>query len=280
MAKKSKGKLLIIGGGMNPDDSEDILEIVAAETNGGTLVVIDAATNLVDGIEQEYNELFSRVGVKKMEILDIRTREDAFKEENVEKCANAAVIFFTGGDQLRITSQMGDSPIFQCMHDKHSKGMMIAGTSAGAAAMPTTMIVGGPSDESGRISALAMAPGLGLLDYVVIDSHFAERGRMGRLLGAVVQHPANLGVGIDENTAILVEDQKHFYVVGEGAVYVVDGSTISYSSLSEKHPEGVITMHDVKLHVLGKDECFDLIERRPVVSMQKKQELVGTNHRA
>jgi cyanophycinase len=158
--------------------------------------------------------------------------------------------------------------------------MMIAGTSAGAAAMPTTMIVGGPSDESGRISALAMAPGLGLLDYVVIDSHFAERGRMGRLLGAVVQHPANLGVGIDENTAILVEDQKHFYVVGEGAVYVVDGSTISYSSLSEKHPEGVITMHDVKLHVLGKDECFDLIERRPVVSMQKKQELVGTNHRA
>jgi cyanophycinase len=275
MANKSKGKLLIIGGGIGPDDSQDILKIVAAETNGGTLVVIDAATHLVDGIEQEYNELFGRVGVKQVEILDIRTREDAFKEENVEKCEHAAVIFFTGGDQLRITSQMGDSPVFQCMHEKHSKGTMIAGTSAGAAAMPTTMIVGGPGDESGRISALSMAPGMGLLDYVVIDSHFAERGRIGRLLGAVVQHPANLGVGIDENTAILVEDEKHFYVVGKGAVYVVDGSPISYSSLSEQRPEGVITMHDVKLHVLSNEDCFDLVERHPVISKQEKRELVG-----
>jgi cyanophycinase len=273
MANRSKGKLLIIGGGIGPEDSQDILEIVAAEANGGILTVIDVATNLVDGIEQEYKELFGRVGIQKLELLDIRTREDAFKEENVKKCANAAVLFFTGGDQLRITSQMGDSPVFQCMHEKHGQGMMIAGTSAGAAAMPTTMIVGGPSDESGRISALAMAPGLGLLDYVVIDSHFAERGRMGRLLGAVVQHPANLGVGIDENTAILVESNKHFYVVGEGAVYVVDGSPISYSSLSESQPEGVITLHDVKLHVLGRDDCFDLVERRPVLLKRKQKEL-------
>lgn len=84
-----------------------------------------------------------------------------------------------------------------------------------------------------------------------------------------------LGVGIDENTAILVEGNKHFYVVGEGAIYVVDGSPISYSSLSERQPEGVITMHDVKLHVLGKDECFDLAERRPLISKQEKRELVG-----
>lgn len=277
MAKQKKGRLLIIGGGIGPDESNDTLEVVAGEANGGPLVVIDAATNHTDGIEAEYKDLFRKVGVQKLEILDIRTREDAFKEENVKLCEKAAVIFFTGGDQLRITSQMGDSPIFQCMHDKHSKGMMIAGTSAGAAAMPTTMIVGGPSDESGRISALAMAPGLGLMDYVVIDSHFAERGRMGRLLGAVVQHPANLGIGIDENTAILVEEQKHFYVLGEGAIYVVDGSPISYSSLSERQPEGVITIHDVKLHVLGKDECFDLIERRPMLSKEEKQDLLAAD---
>jgi cyanophycinase len=161
------------------------------------------------------------------------------------------------------------------MHEKHNKGMMIAGTSAGAAAMPTTMIIDGDNDKSGRISGLAMAPGLGLLDHVVIDSHFAERGRMGRLLGAVVQHPANLGVGIDENTAILVERDKHFYVIGEGAVYVVDGSKISYSSLSEKKPEGIITIHDVILHTLGREDCFDLQERRPVILRQAQRELMG-----
>src|SRR5215213_8078218 len=128
--------------------------------------------------------------------------------------------------------------------------------------MPETMLVSGPGDESNEVSALMMAPGLGLIRDVVIDSHFAERGRMGRLLGAVAQNPRNLGIGIDEDTAIFVEPNDLFRVIGSGAVYLVDGTDISYSSLSEKQPEGIVSMCNTKLHVLGKDDCFDLRTRK------------------
>jgi cyanophycinase len=230
---------------------------------------VTAASYEPEGTAEDYTRIFLELGVTRVDVADIRTREDAQQQELVDKCEKAGAIFFTGGDQLRITSQMGDSPMYQCMQERYHDGTMIIGTSAGAAAMPFTMIVGGPSDESNRISTLSMAPGLGLLDNVVIDSHFGQRGRMGRLIGAVMQNPRNLGLGIDEATAIVVERGEQFQVVGPGAVYVVDGSEISYSGLSEEHAEGIVTVHDVRLHVLGNGDCFDLGERRPLVAERK-----------
>src|SRR3954462_1809936 len=138
--------------------------------------------------------------------------------------------------------------------------------------MPETMLVAGPGDESGRISALEMAPGLGLVRGAVIDSHFAERGRMGRLLGAVAQNPKNIGLGIDENTAVVLDhgpDGPRFRVIGGGAVYVVDGARITYSSLSERHAQGVLTICGVTLDVLGHGDAYDLAARR---ALPKKQE--------
>jgi|GEM_PF-6906970 len=190
--------------------------------------------------------------------------KDIYDDALVRKLANAAVVFFTGDDQLRITRQMGDSQLFRCMQELYQKGATIVGTSAGAAAMPETMLVGGESDKSHGTSTLSMAPGLGLLPDVVVDSHFAERGRMGRLLGAVVQNPRNLGIGIDEDTAIVVEQNECFRVLGSGAVYIVDGSGITYSSLSEENTDGVISMDNVRLHVLGTDDRFDLQSRDPI----------------
>lgn len=273
MQKKSKGQLMIIGGAERRNGGESILETVAqaAIKAKKPLAIITVATYSPEGME-EYIDRFRDLGVKEVEMLDIRAREDAFDEDKVRKCREAAVIFFTGGDQLRITSQLGDSPMFQCMMENYEAGAMIAGTSAGAAAMPQTMIIGGPGDESNRISALAMAPGLGFLVDAVVDSHFAERGRMGRLLGAVAQNPRNLGIGIDEATAILVERGEHFTVVGDGAIYVVDGSDIAYSSLSEKQAEGIVTIHNARLHVLGESDCFDLVNRQPIVSEQVEQQ--------
>jgi cyanophycinase len=109
-----------------------------------------------------------------------------------------------------------------------------------------------------------MAPGLGLLKGVVIDSHFAERGRLGRLLGAVAQNPQNLGLGIDENTAIVVENDQRFRVIGGGAVYVIDGLRIGYSSLSEDDPGRSMSIFGLKLHVLAHGDAFDLRSRKPV----------------
>ena len=133
------------------------------------------------------------------------------------------------------------------------------------------MIVGGPSDKSNRISALNMAPGLGLIAEVIIDSHFAERGRMGRLLGAVAQNPRYFGLGIDENTAIVVERGRTFQVLGSGGVYIVDGSSISFSSLSERQPEGTLSIPNVTLHVLAAGDRFDLAARRPILQEGREQ---------
>ena len=137
------------------------------------------------------------------------------------------------------------------------------------------MIVYGDGDVSNEISALGMAPGLGLLPGVVIDSHFAERGRMGRLLGAVAENPKNLGAGIDEDTAIVVERGERLRVIGSGAVYVVDGTEIAYSSLSERKPEGILSLFGAKLHVLGDGDRFDLVSRCPETAVPEESEGEG-----
>jgi cyanophycinase len=275
MTRKAKGKLIIIGGHEDKEGAATILEAVAQEAKKGTLVIMTVATQLPGEMAEEYATIFQRMGVKKIEVVDINTREDGRNKANVEKVAAAAVLFFTGGDQLRITSQIGDSLVFQTMHEIYQKGATIVGTSAGAAAMPETMLIAGPSDESNRVSALVMAPGLGLIPGVVIDSHFAERGRMGRLLGAVAQNPRNLGIGIDEDTAITVEANERFTVMGSGAVYVVDGSTVTFSSISEKNPDNILSIHDVKLHVLGENDCFNMVDRQPLIAKAIVKELEG-----
>src|SRR5262249_20636583 len=148
------------------------------------------------------------------------------------------------------TSMLGGSLAFDCLQDLYARGGTIAGTSAGAAAMSSTMLFGRTGDTSHHLFRLEMAPGLGFLSDVVIDSHFAERGRLNRLLGAVAQNPRNLGLGIDEDTALIVQGDT-FRVIGRGAVYVVDGSAISFASLTAQHPEGIVSIYDVKLHILA-----------------------------
>jgi cyanophycinase len=267
MSKKAKGHLIIIGGHEDKEGDRVILQEVCrkASDGKGRLVIVTVATQLPEESANEYVSVFRDLGVKDLEVLDIRRREEAYDAERVQKMVGAQVVFFTGGDQLRITSQIGDSPVYRCMKEIFEAGGTIAGTSAGAAVMPATMLISGPSDESHEISALGMAPGLNLIDNVVVDTHFAERGRMGRLIGAVAQNPRNLGLGIDEDTAIVVEDGTSFRVIGSGAVYVVDGAGVSWSSLSEKNPEGILCIYDIKLHVLGSSATYDLIARQPVI---------------
>ena len=265
MAEKTRGDLIIIGGHEDKRGGRTILTEVARRAKGrpGPLLIITVATQQPEEMGKEYTRIFHELGMQQVEVLDVRTRDEASDEANVEKVKAAALVFFTGGDQLRITSQIGDSPTFRCMRDRYTQGMTIVGTSAGAAAMPDTMLIEGEGDTSAEISAIGMAPGLGFIPGVVIDSHFAERGRMGRLLGAVAQNPKNLGLGIDEDTAIIVQRDEHFRVLGSGAVYVVDGAKLSYSSLSEKNPAGVVSIYDLNLHVLSQGDCFALASRRP-----------------
>ncbi|HYF07616.1 MAG TPA: cyanophycinase, partial [Acetobacteraceae bacterium] len=202
------------------------------------------------------------LGVTGLKELYVNERSETLDPEKLALLDGAAGVFFTGGDQLRISSQLGDTPIEKRVREIHKAGGVIAGTSAGASAMSDTMLVKGTSAESHRIGDLRLAAGLGLVRNVIIDQHFAERGRIGRLLGAVAQNPRELGIGVDEDTAIVLQNNR-FHVIGSGAVTVVDGHGVTHSNIAEAKPERTLSMYDVRLHVLSAGDVFDLAERRP-----------------
>jgi cyanophycinase len=264
VSETAPGTLIIVGGAEEKEDEPEILREVAARAEGGRLVVVTAATQHPEEVAATYRKAFAGCGLREVAVVDVRTREQAADPALLAELDDATVLFFTGGDQLRITSQIGGTPMFERMRAIYASGGVIAGTSAGAAAMPAAMLIAGPSDSSQALGAISMAPGLGLLDGVVIDTHFAERGRIGRILGAVAQNPNVLGIGIDEDTALLVEGRGHARVLGCGAVYIVDGTSIAYSSLSQERPDGVVTIHGATLHVLGSGDRYDLAARRPL----------------
>ncbi|HEX8256235.1 MAG TPA: cyanophycinase [Allosphingosinicella sp.] len=263
--ERRPGTLIIIGGheDRKPDGKRTILREVARHIHGGKLVLATVASHQPEGYFDEYEKAFADLDTGELVELYVEDRTRAGDRDKLQVIDDAAGIFFSGGDQLRITSQIGDTGIEAKVRALYERGGLIAGTSAGAAAMSDTMLVKGTSGETHRIGDLHMAPGLGLIRDVIIDQHFAERGRFGRLLGAVAHNPRVLGIGIDEDTAAVVHD-GHLKVIGSGAVYIVDGEHVTHSNLAEARPDRVLSMHDVCVHVLGTGDSFDIKTRKPV----------------
>jgi cyanophycinase len=272
MAGRRSGTLVIIGGAEDRDGDKSILCEIAERVGRGKMVIITVGGgNHGQKALDEYEQAFRGLGVPHVYKLTITSREDAKSARTGRALADADGVYFTGGDQLETMSRIGDTPIFTRVHEIYAGGGVIAGTSSGASIMSETMLIGGDSSESSKIrGSLQMAPGLGLLKGVIIDQHFAERGRVGRLLGAVAQNPAILGVGIDEDTAMIVENhQRRFTVCGKGAVYVVDGREVTYTNLSAGMQDETLSIHDVRLHVLSHAHEFALKERRPEMAVEE-----------
>ncbi|MDD4568617.1 MAG: cyanophycinase [Tepidanaerobacteraceae bacterium] len=265
MGEKSKGYLLLIGGAEDKNQECDILQKVVKLSGNreARLTVLTAATAKPGQIGEDYVRVFSRLGAKDVIALDIKSRKEAQKDYIVERIGKSTGIFFTGGDQLRITSLLGGSRVYQALYDAYRKGVVVCGTSAGASVMSDTMIVGGDGNETPGGRGINMAPGMGMLEEVVIDQHFAQRGRIGRLLTAVAYNPYILGVGIDEDTAIIINPEAVFTVEGSGNVTVIDGSTIDYSNVSELSPGEPLAIFNAKIHVLSSGTSFNLHARVP-----------------
>lgn len=266
------GNLIIIGGAEDKTGECLILKTFvgisgASEAN---IVIITTATEKPVEAGSQYKSLFIGLGAGNVSFLDINTREDAGSEPNARVIAEATGIFFTGGDQLRITSILGGTRVFEMLHRAWKAGVVIAGTSAGASAMSRTMIVEGNDNDPARKCTLKMAPGLGLLDRALIDQHFHQRGRIGRLLCGVAENPSILGIGIDEDTAIRVYPDDHFEVIGSNSVVVVDGKSIKSSNVSELMPDENLAITNVVLHVLPAGYGFDMTERK-VLRVEEKQ---------
>jgi cyanophycinase len=258
------GSLLIIGGHEDKDGDRTILRTLAKKVGkGGKLVVATIASGQPRSIFDEYEQCLRGLGLRHVYHLSADTREEAQLESKVRILSDADAVFFTGGDQLRITSQIGDTPLYSRIRQIFDAGGLIAGTSAGASVMTETMMVAGDGDQSHRIgSLLRLAPGFGLLPGVIVDQHFAERGRIGRLIGAIAQNPRILGIGLDEDSAILVQHGR-FQVIGSGAVYVLDGSKVTFTNIAESESDTALCIYGVKLHILSQSDTFDLKNRRP-----------------
>ena len=265
LAEKVEGTLIIIGGAEDKKGEKEILKAVCSKINKeeDELLIATVATESPAEVGAQYRSVFESLGARKVNILNVSSREDACANENIEMVKKASLVFFTGGDQLRITSMLGGTALYNCFLERYEEGCVFVGTSAGASVMSENMVVNGPGVESPKKCTLKMAPGVGLVKGVIIDQHFAQRGRIGRLLVGVAENPQSLGIGIDEDTAIEVNSEGLFKVIGSGAVYVIDGSTISRTNVSEQYPNEVLSIFNLKMHVLKSGDRFDIKLRTP-----------------
>ncbi|GAA2497952.1 cyanophycinase [Winogradskya humida] len=258
-------RLLVIGGAERHSPGGTSILRRFVELAGGAdadIVVIATASGEPAVLEAEYATLFTRFGARRARGLRIATRAQANDPAVVHALAPATGVFFTGGDQQRITSVLGGTLTDSALQTLVRTGtIVLGGTSAGAAMMSGTMILGGAAPGIGRAS-VRTGPGLEFLPGVLIDMHFAERGRLNRLLSAVALYPHELGLGIDEDTAILAEDDR-FQVLGSGTVTVVDAGSAADITIPA---DGPIGLAGARIHVLTAGSTFEMSGRRPALA--------------
>ncbi|MBW4633946.1 MAG: cyanophycinase [Iphinoe sp. HA4291-MV1] len=266
VASEIKRQLVIIGGAEDKEGDCQILREFVRCAGGikARIVIMTAATELPREVGENYIRVFERLGAEDVRIIDTERREDSSSSTALEAIGKATGVFFTGGDQARITSVLKDTELDAAIHKRFSEGIVVGGTSAGAAVMPDVMIVEGDSETNPRMEIVKLGPGLAFLSGVVIDQHFSQRGRLGRLIAALTQQPVVLGLGIDENTAIVVTDNQ-FEVIGEGCVTVVDDSEVMHSNVDDILKDEPLAVCGAKLHILPQGYKFNLKTRKPIL---------------
>ena len=267
--KSVPGALVVIGGAEDKTGEMKILREFVRLSGGerAKIVVVTVATELPVEVGAEYIDVFERIGVADVRTFDVSARAAANRASACKAVEEASGVFFTGGEQIRITELLGGTQMDMALHTAHERGLTLAGTSAGASMMSSTMIVAGAAETNPRMGIVQMAPGMEFIDGVVIDQHFAQRGRLGRLLSAVAQYPHHLGLGIDEDTSVIVRGYE-LAVLGRGAVAVVDAGALSHANLAGLHSNDAMALCDVKLHILPEPYRFDLRARTRIVGKQ------------
>ena len=263
MDEHPKGTLVIIGGAEDKTGCGEILkQAPRMMSEEETLIILTTATEQPEQAGENYRQVFQDLGIGHIQILNINTRENANQAGYCRHIKNARCVFITGGDQLRITSILGGTAVCRELKNLYKNGGVIMGTSAGASVMSSTMIVEGADNQPAKKCTLKMAPGLGLIGGVIIDQHFDQRGRFGRLLCGVAENPGVLGIGIDENTAVILYPDMHFEVIGANAVTLIDGTAIQSSNVSELKQDEILAVMGVMVHVLPAGYGCDLNNRK------------------
>ncbi len=275
---KPVGKLIVIGGAVNKGSFTEtdydsnveknlnffergILRKIITESRlkeDSVIEVIPTASQIPQIVGPEYKRAFEYLGAKHVNILEIQNREQANSEELVERIKAADVVMFTGGDQLRLTSILGGTRFHDTILNKfHNENFIYAGTSAGAAAASENMIYQGSSSEALLKGEIKTTQGLGFIDNVIIDTHFVQRGRIGRLFQSVVNNPRTLGIGLGEDTGLFIYDDK-MTAVGSGLVILVDGRFIKDTNLTNINLGDPISIDNLTVHVMSQNDYYDL----------------------
>lgn len=281
--KKVKGKLMIIGGAVDKGSFTEttfdenvannlnffetgILKRILDESKhkeNSRIEVITTASKIPREVGPEYAKAFNYLGAENVDVMYIENREQAFEDEYINRLREADVVMFTGGDQLRLTSILGGTPLHDLLLDKYKNEKFIyAGTSAGAAAASNAMIYQGSSQEALLKGEIKITSGLGFIDDVVIDTHFVQRGRIGRLFNAVVTNPKVLGIGLGEDTGLLITNGNHMEAIGSGLVILVDGQKIADTNLTRVELGQPVSIKNLIVHVMSMHDTYEINTRQ------------------
>jgi cyanophycinase len=224
--------------------------------------VITTASSIPEEVGDNYLKAFTKLHFDNVGILDIRNRDEANRSEYIQRIKDCACVMFTGGNQLRLTSIFGGTEILDILKDRlENENFVISGTSAGAMAMSTTMIYEGNAALAHLKGEVKITTGLGFVQHVIIDSHFDKRGRFMRLAQAVAANPGAIGIGLGEDTGVIVKEGHLLEAIGSGGVVIIDGRSVGYNNIADVEFDHPISVENLKVHIMEKGNAYDIKTR-------------------
>ncbi len=260
---RQRGWIIPIGGAEEKENSPQILQRFV-ELSGGCsadIVVIPTASQLLS-TGPRYERIFTDLGAERVTAIDFDTRRDCEEPGRLQRLQQASGVFFTGGNQLRLSTLLGGTPVAKAVRLMNAAGVPVAGTSAGAAFISEHMIAFGDEGSTPVAGSVRLAPGLGLTNRFIIDQHFRQRDRLGRLLTALAFNPFAVGIGLDEDTAAFIGPDNTVHVQGSGGITVVDAAEVQFSSMDSVAEGRPVCLLGVKLHILTQGATFNLHTRQ------------------
>jgi len=277
---RPKGKLLIIGGAEDLGDDDyspkqrkktnndlerfEILRELIDTSKKKKIEIVTTGSNVQDEVKKRYQKAFHRLGYSHPGFIPISNKSEAHDEHYIARAKDARAIFFTGGDQFRLSTILGGTPFIEVIKERYmnDRNFLVAGTSAGAMAMSTVMITRGGIEEALFGRDLKTSSGLGFLQDCIIDTHFIKRGRFGRLAHAIITNPEQLGIGLGEDTGLIIKNGTSAECLGSGLVVIIDGRNIGQTNISSAREEEPVYVENFKVHLLVKGCRFSINTRK------------------
>ncbi len=268
-----RGKLIAIGGAENRNHIEkeklEVLTRILKETNSSNplIEIIPTASSIPTQVGREYDRAFHSLGCKCATVMNIRKKTDTLKKDFLLRIKNCDGVMFSGGNQTRLSEIFQDTEFLEILKHRYQKesNFVIAGTSAGAMAQSGKMINGGAPTEALIRGKALMIEGLGFINNAIIDSHFVDRGRFGRLMVAVAEHPEMIGIGISEDTAVVITEERYLEIIGNGLVVIMDGTQLQYNSVKEGKGK-MLNLENMIFNLFSKGMGYDMLERKSIVA--------------